>query len=99
MDRNRKWVPGSGAVLLILLSHLTSALEVPLDRKYCPHQYHIRYDYQSSELIVWHIVGHNEEHYSLQGVAADLSSSLLVFMCLSFACVSMVFSSDMQFNF
>uniref|UniRef100_A0A4W6DAR6 Neural cell adhesion molecule L1 n=1 Tax=Lates calcarifer TaxID=8187 RepID=A0A4W6DAR6_LATCA len=31
MDRNRKWVPGIGAVLLILLSHMTSALEVPLD--------------------------------------------------------------------
>ncbi|XP_071358490.1 neuronal cell adhesion molecule a isoform X8 [Trachinotus anak] len=26
-----KWVPGFGAVLLILLSHMTSALEVPLD--------------------------------------------------------------------
>ncbi|XP_018540693.1 neuronal cell adhesion molecule a isoform X5 [Lates calcarifer] len=33
MDRNRKWVPGIGAVLLILLSHMTSALEVPLDPK------------------------------------------------------------------
>ncbi|XP_073336626.1 neuronal cell adhesion molecule a isoform X1 [Pagrus major] len=33
MDRNRKWVPGLGAVLLILLSHVTSALEVPLDPK------------------------------------------------------------------
>ncbi|XP_062300022.1 neuronal cell adhesion molecule a isoform X1 [Scomber scombrus] len=31
MDRNRKWVPGTGAVLLILFSHMTSALEVPLD--------------------------------------------------------------------
>uniref|UniRef100_A0A8C2XN73 Neural cell adhesion molecule L1 n=1 Tax=Cyclopterus lumpus TaxID=8103 RepID=A0A8C2XN73_CYCLU len=31
MDRSRKWVPGFGAVLLILLSHMTSALEVPLD--------------------------------------------------------------------
>ncbi|XP_039891090.1 neuronal cell adhesion molecule a isoform X10 [Simochromis diagramma] len=31
MDRNRKWVPGFGAVLLTLLSHMTSALEVPLD--------------------------------------------------------------------
>ncbi|KAM6896394.1 neuronal cell adhesion molecule a isoform 1-T1 [Lycodopsis pacificus] len=31
MDRNRKWVPSFGAVLLILLSHMTSALEVPLD--------------------------------------------------------------------
>ncbi|XP_071358488.1 neuronal cell adhesion molecule a isoform X6 [Trachinotus anak] len=28
-----KWVPGFGAVLLILLSHMTSALEVPLDPK------------------------------------------------------------------
>uniref|UniRef100_A0A8C9ZJJ8 Neuronal cell adhesion molecule a n=1 Tax=Sander lucioperca TaxID=283035 RepID=A0A8C9ZJJ8_SANLU len=36
MDRNRKWVPGFGAVLLIFLSHTTSALEVPLDRKYLP---------------------------------------------------------------
>ncbi|XP_031721460.1 neuronal cell adhesion molecule a isoform X9 [Anarrhichthys ocellatus] len=33
MDRNRKWVPSFGAVLLILLSHMTSALEVPLDPK------------------------------------------------------------------
>ncbi|XP_038595038.1 neuronal cell adhesion molecule a isoform X3 [Micropterus salmoides] len=33
MDRNRKWMPGFGAVLLILLSHKTSALEVPLDPK------------------------------------------------------------------
>ncbi|XP_044041649.1 neuronal cell adhesion molecule a isoform X6 [Siniperca chuatsi] len=33
MDRNRKWVPVFGAVLLILLSHVTSALEVPLDPK------------------------------------------------------------------
>ncbi|KAM4569311.1 neuronal cell adhesion molecule a isoform 3-T3 [Odontesthes bonariensis] len=31
MDRNRKWEPGFGAVLLILMSHMTSALEVPLD--------------------------------------------------------------------
>ncbi|XP_072233870.1 neuronal cell adhesion molecule a isoform X5 [Leuresthes tenuis] len=31
MDRNRKWEPGFGAVLLILMSHVTSALEVPLD--------------------------------------------------------------------
>uniref|UniRef100_A0A671YZG0 Neural cell adhesion molecule L1 n=1 Tax=Sparus aurata TaxID=8175 RepID=A0A671YZG0_SPAAU len=31
MDRNRKWVPGFGPALLILLSHMTSALEVPLD--------------------------------------------------------------------
>ncbi|XP_041833048.1 neuronal cell adhesion molecule a isoform X2 [Melanotaenia boesemani] len=31
MDRNRKWMPDFGAVLLILLSHMTSALEVPLD--------------------------------------------------------------------
>ncbi|XP_075886418.1 neuronal cell adhesion molecule a isoform X13 [Nelusetta ayraudi] len=30
-DKNRKCVPGSGALLLLLLSHLTSALEVPLD--------------------------------------------------------------------
>ncbi|XP_034718782.1 neuronal cell adhesion molecule a isoform X8 [Etheostoma cragini] len=33
MDKNRKWVPGFGAMLLILLSHTTSALEVPLDPK------------------------------------------------------------------
>uniref|UniRef100_A0A671YZE0 Neural cell adhesion molecule L1 n=1 Tax=Sparus aurata TaxID=8175 RepID=A0A671YZE0_SPAAU len=33
MDRNRKWVPGFGPALLILLSHMTSALEVPLDPK------------------------------------------------------------------
>ncbi|XP_035465471.2 neuronal cell adhesion molecule a isoform X6 [Scophthalmus maximus] len=33
MDRNRKWVPGLGAALLILLCHVTSALEVPLDPK------------------------------------------------------------------
>ncbi|XP_075327555.1 neuronal cell adhesion molecule a isoform X8 [Odontesthes bonariensis] len=33
MDRNRKWEPGFGAVLLILMSHMTSALEVPLDPK------------------------------------------------------------------
>ncbi|XP_013872418.1 neuronal cell adhesion molecule a isoform X2 [Austrofundulus limnaeus] len=33
MDGNRKWVPGLGAVLLILLSHMTSGLEVPLDPK------------------------------------------------------------------
>ncbi|XP_077957950.1 neuronal cell adhesion molecule a isoform X20 [Gasterosteus aculeatus] len=31
MDRNRKRVPGFAAMLLILLSHMTSALEVPLD--------------------------------------------------------------------
>ncbi|XP_074481859.1 neuronal cell adhesion molecule a isoform X8 [Sebastes fasciatus] len=31
MDRNRKRVPGFGAVLLTLLCHMTSALEVPLD--------------------------------------------------------------------
>ncbi|XP_040005516.1 neuronal cell adhesion molecule a isoform X1 [Xiphias gladius] len=31
MDRNRKWMPGFGAVLLMLFSHMTSALEVPLD--------------------------------------------------------------------
>ncbi|XP_029969984.1 neuronal cell adhesion molecule a isoform X2 [Salarias fasciatus] len=33
MDGNRKWGPGFRAVLLILLSHMTSALEVPLDPK------------------------------------------------------------------
>ncbi|XP_063761950.1 neuronal cell adhesion molecule a isoform X6 [Eleginops maclovinus] len=33
MDRSWKWVPGFGAVLLTLLSHMTSALEVPLDPK------------------------------------------------------------------
>ncbi|XP_047431969.1 neuronal cell adhesion molecule-like isoform X8 [Mugil cephalus] len=33
MDRNRKWVPGFGAVLFIFMSHMTSALEVPLDPK------------------------------------------------------------------
>ncbi|KAM3587801.1 uncharacterized protein V6R79_014177 [Siganus canaliculatus] len=33
MDRNRKWMPGVGGVLLVLLSHVTSALEVPLDPK------------------------------------------------------------------
>ncbi|XP_042259461.1 neuronal cell adhesion molecule a isoform X1 [Thunnus maccoyii] len=33
MDRNREWVPGITAVLLILFSHVTSALEVPLDPK------------------------------------------------------------------
>ncbi|KAM9846169.1 neuronal cell adhesion molecule a [Aulostomus maculatus] len=33
MDRKRKWLPGIGAVLLLLLSHMTSALEVPLDPK------------------------------------------------------------------
>ncbi|KAM6895813.1 neuronal cell adhesion molecule a isoform 2-T2 [Xenentodon cancila] len=31
MDGNRKWLLGLGAVLLIFLSHMTSALEVPLD--------------------------------------------------------------------
>ncbi|XP_067437685.1 neuronal cell adhesion molecule a isoform X2 [Thunnus thynnus] len=31
MDGNREWVPGITAVLLILFSHVTSALEVPLD--------------------------------------------------------------------
>ncbi|XP_017280361.1 neuronal cell adhesion molecule a isoform X3 [Kryptolebias marmoratus] len=31
MGRNRKWLPGLGPVLLILLSHMTSGLEVPLD--------------------------------------------------------------------
>lgn len=30
MDRNRKWAPGFRVVLLI---HMTLALEVPLDRK------------------------------------------------------------------
>ncbi|XP_037837284.1 neuronal cell adhesion molecule a isoform X7 [Kryptolebias marmoratus] len=33
MGRNRKWLPGLGPVLLILLSHMTSGLEVPLDPK------------------------------------------------------------------
>ncbi|XP_034433539.1 neuronal cell adhesion molecule a isoform X11 [Hippoglossus hippoglossus] len=32
-DRNRKWLPGFGAMLLVLLSRVTSALEVPLDPK------------------------------------------------------------------
>ncbi|XP_069375639.1 neuronal cell adhesion molecule a isoform X15 [Paralichthys olivaceus] len=32
-ERNMKWVPGFGAMLLVLLSHVTSALEVPLDPK------------------------------------------------------------------
>lgn len=49
MDRNRKWVPGFGAVLLIFLSHTTSALEVPLDRKYCPFHDHFYYDYQNNK--------------------------------------------------
>ncbi|XP_069012927.1 neuronal cell adhesion molecule a isoform X9 [Embiotoca jacksoni] len=31
MDRSRKWLTGFGVVLLTLLSHMTSALEVPLD--------------------------------------------------------------------
>ncbi|KAM9705458.1 neuronal cell adhesion molecule a isoform 4-T4 [Menidia menidia] len=31
MDRKRKWDPGFGAVLLTLVSHMTAALEVPLD--------------------------------------------------------------------
>uniref|UniRef100_A0A665TU91 Neuronal cell adhesion molecule a n=1 Tax=Echeneis naucrates TaxID=173247 RepID=A0A665TU91_ECHNA len=31
LDRNRKWAPGSGAMMLILMSCVTSALEVPLD--------------------------------------------------------------------
>ncbi|XP_027128101.1 neuronal cell adhesion molecule a isoform X11 [Larimichthys crocea] len=31
MDRNRNWMSGFGAVLLILMSHVSSALEVPLD--------------------------------------------------------------------
>ncbi|CAB1435399.1 unnamed protein product [Pleuronectes platessa] len=30
-DRNRKWLPGFGAMLLVLLSRVTSALQVPLD--------------------------------------------------------------------
>ncbi|CAN9508247.1 unnamed protein product [Ophioblennius macclurei] len=33
MVRNKKWVPGFRAVLMILLSYMTSALEVPLDPK------------------------------------------------------------------
>ncbi|KAM9705456.1 neuronal cell adhesion molecule a isoform 2-T2 [Menidia menidia] len=33
MDRKRKWDPGFGAVLLTLVSHMTAALEVPLDPK------------------------------------------------------------------
>ncbi|XP_040886062.1 neuronal cell adhesion molecule a isoform X1 [Toxotes jaculatrix] len=33
MDKKKKWVPGFGAVLLIFLSHVISALEVPLDPK------------------------------------------------------------------
>lgn len=33
MERSRKWVPGFRAVQLILVIHLTLALEVPLDRK------------------------------------------------------------------
>ncbi|KAF7655227.1 hypothetical protein LDENG_00059130 [Lucifuga dentata] len=33
MDRKRKWELGFGAVLLIFLSHMASALEVPLDPK------------------------------------------------------------------
>ncbi|XP_069012922.1 neuronal cell adhesion molecule a isoform X4 [Embiotoca jacksoni] len=33
MDRSRKWLTGFGVVLLTLLSHMTSALEVPLDPK------------------------------------------------------------------
>lgn len=52
MDRNRKWVAGFGAVLLILSSHMSSALEVPLDRKYRPHQYHSYYDYQNSKFRI-----------------------------------------------
>ncbi|XP_060885414.1 neuronal cell adhesion molecule a isoform X9 [Labrus mixtus] len=31
MDRHRKWVQSFGAVLMVLLCHMTSALEVPLD--------------------------------------------------------------------
>ncbi|XP_036066058.1 neuronal cell adhesion molecule a isoform X16 [Oryzias melastigma] len=33
MDSNPQWVPGFNVVLLILLSHVTSAFEVPLDPK------------------------------------------------------------------
>ncbi|XP_065807203.1 neuronal cell adhesion molecule a isoform X2 [Labrus bergylta] len=33
MDRHRKWVQSFGAVLLVLLCHMTLALEVPLDPK------------------------------------------------------------------
>ncbi|KAM6962249.1 neuronal cell adhesion molecule a isoform 4-T4 [Tautogolabrus adspersus] len=33
MDRHRKWVQSFGAVLMVLLCHMTSALEVPLDPK------------------------------------------------------------------
>uniref|UniRef100_A0A3Q3IKJ0 Neural cell adhesion molecule L1 n=1 Tax=Monopterus albus TaxID=43700 RepID=A0A3Q3IKJ0_MONAL len=36
MDRNWKWVLNFRAVILMLLCHMTSALEVPLDRKYLP---------------------------------------------------------------
>jgi hypothetical protein len=34
MDRKRKWVLSSGALLVIFLGRMTTALEVPLDRKY-----------------------------------------------------------------
>lgn len=37
-DKKRKCVPGSAALLLLLLSHLTCALEVPLDRKWLNEQ-------------------------------------------------------------
>ncbi|XP_045064752.1 neuronal cell adhesion molecule isoform X1 [Coregonus clupeaformis] len=33
MDRKRKWVLSSGALLVIFLGHMTTALEVPLDPK------------------------------------------------------------------
>ncbi|XP_061570991.1 neuronal cell adhesion molecule a isoform X6 [Cololabis saira] len=33
MDGSRKWLLGLGAVVLVFLSHMTSALEVPLDPK------------------------------------------------------------------
>ncbi|XP_027899038.1 neuronal cell adhesion molecule a isoform X14 [Xiphophorus couchianus] len=33
MDKKQKWTPGLEAVLLILLSHMTAGLEVPLDPK------------------------------------------------------------------
>lgn len=88
MDRNRKWMPGFGAVLLILLSHKTSALEVPLDRKYCPH--HI-YSYSTYRFCLTkystyintcsmlygkhYIVWHNEEHYTLYWSLKGLWSS------------------------
>ncbi|XP_043963815.1 neuronal cell adhesion molecule a isoform X12 [Gambusia affinis] len=33
MDKKQKWTPGLEAILLILLSHMTAGLEVPLDPK------------------------------------------------------------------